>query len=364
MSLSLFRSEKYVGIDIGHSSVAMAQVEPSGNTLRILHLGKAPVPPDTVADGVVVDPDAMGYAIRDLMRELGISATMANVAVAGPAVVVRTVKMPVMSEDALRKSIRFEAGRYVPSSIEESYIDFEIVGESDDGQMSVLIVASPRDMVESKVRAVQSAGLDVENVEVEAFAQFRALVEADDLSDFESHTVALVDVGGEATEVTVVDHGAFSLTRSIPIGGTALTDALRNYFKMNVDEAESGKRSLDLTELIKSGPQENPPLRVIQPIVDELVREIRRSLNYFQSQQNEAGQPAQVTHLMFSGGGALLKGFPEYICHRLNMTPVVPNLFENPRFVYAGHEPPADAGAYAVAIGLAMRRAGKAVVAA
>ncbi|MER3412690.1 MAG: hypothetical protein C4340_02745 [Armatimonadota bacterium] len=364
MSLSLFGSEKYVGIDIGHSTLAVAQVEQSGSTLRVLHLGKAPIPPDCVADGVVVDPDALGHAIRDLIREMRISASMANVAVAGPAVVVRTVRMPVMSEDSLRKSIRFEAGRYVPSSIEESYIDFEIVGTTDDQQMLVLIAASPRDMVESKIRAVQRAGLEVENVEVEAFAQFRALVEADDLSDFESHTVALVDVGGETTEVTVVDHGAFSLTRSIPIGGTALTGALQNYFKMSSDDAESGKRSLDLTELIKSGPQENPPLRVIQPIVDELVREIRRSLNYFQSQQSEAGQPAQVTHLMFSGGGALLKGFPEYISHKLNMTPVIPNLFENPRFVFAGHEPPADAGAYAVAIGLAMRRAGKLVVAA
>ncbi|GIV01359.1 MAG: fimbrial assembly protein [Fimbriimonadales bacterium] len=364
MSLSLFRSDRFVGIDIGHSSLAVAQVEQSGGTFRVLHLGRAPVPEDTVADGVVVDPDALGYAIRDLLRASGISATMANIAVAGPAVVVRTVKMPTMSEDALRKSIRFEAGRYVPSSVEESYIDFEIVSHDEEGQMSVLIVAAPRDMVESKVRAIQAAGLDVENVEVEAFAQFRALVEADDLSDFESHVVALVDVGGQSTEVTVVQHGTFALTRSIPIGGDAMTEALASYFKMSPEEAEAGKRSLDLTGLIQQGPQENPPLRVVQPIVDELVREIRRSLNYYQSQQTEAGQPSQVTHLMFSGGGAHLTGFPEYVSHKLNMTGVVPNLFENPRFVFAGAEPPADGSAYSVAIGLAMRRAGKAVLAA
>jgi type IV pilus assembly protein PilM len=253
----------------------------------------------------------------------------------------------------------------VPSSVEESYIDFEIVErDEEEGQMSVLIVAAPRDMVESKVRAVQAAGLDVENVEVEAFAQFRALVEADDLSDFGSHVVALVDVGGQATEVTVVRHGTFALTRSIPIGGDALTEALANYFKMSPEEAEAGKRSLDLAGLIDQGPQENPPLRVVQPIVDELVREIRRSLNYYQSQQTEAGQTSQVTHLMFSGGGAHLTGFPQYVSHKLNLTGVVPNLFENPRFVFAGAEPPSDGSAYSVAIGLAMRRAGKAVLAA
>ena len=70
----------------------------------------------------------------------------------------------------LRKSIKFEAGRYVPNSPEDSYIEFEILGQADEDNMSVLIVASPREIVESRVRACELAGIEVEIVDVEAFA--------------------------------------------------------------------------------------------------------------------------------------------------------------------------------------------------
>src|SRR5204863_7749674 len=103
------------------------------------------------------------------------------------------------------------------------------------------------------------AGLEVEVVDVEAFALYRTLVEVDEMSDASTATIALIDVGGESTHVSVVDRGAFALTRSIPIGGNSLTTALQNYFKMSLEDAEAGKRALDLRALMNDGPMENPP---------------------------------------------------------------------------------------------------------
>jgi type IV pilus assembly protein PilM len=279
--------------------------------------------------------------------------------------------MPKIPEAALRKSIRFEAGRYVPSSIEESLVEFEILGtssmdsETGEEQMDVLLVASPRDMVESKISAANAAGLEVEVVDVEAFALYRTLVECDDFSDAENRVVAFVDIGGQNTHVSVVDHGSFVLTRSIPIGGNGLTEALKNYFKMSTEDAETGKRSLNLATLINGDQQpENPPLRVVQPLIDELVREIRRSLNYYQSQQSEQGLSGHVSELILSGGGSLLEGLPAYFGHKLNVSVSAPSPFDNPRFLYDGFEPPADARSLAVAMGLALRGEGKAQAAA
>lgn len=365
MPLSMFGKEKYIGIDIGHSTICLAQVEKSGPHWRIASLCSVPTPKESIGDGVVTDPQAVASVLKKCMRDNKITATTANLAVAGSSVVVRTVKMPQMPEATLRKSIRFEAGRYVPSSVEESYIEFEILDNLEDGQMEVLIAASPRDMVESKIEAAKIAGLDVECIDVEAFSLYRSLIECDERSQTENETIAIIDIGGENTQVSVIDHQIFSLTRSIPIGGTALTKALENYFKLSPEDAEEGKRSLDLRPLIDtSGPMENPPLRVVQPIVDELVREVRRSLNYFQSQQTGATTPSNINRLMFAGGGSLLQGLPEYMCHKLGIEFETPNLFDNPRFVFDGVEPNIPPNAIAIAIGLAMRRPGKTAVAA
>jgi type IV pilus assembly protein PilM len=311
-----------------------------------------------------VDTEQLADALRHLMREHGIAASTANIAVAGSAVVVRCVKLPKMSESALRKSIKFEAGKYVPSSIDDSYIEFEILGDTDEGKMDVLVVAAPKEMVESRVTAIRLAGLDTEIVDIEGFALYRSLVEFAGDSPYTDQTIALVDMGAAHTHISVVSNGQFALARSIPIAGATLTDALQTYFRTTAEEAEAAKYALDFAALANndSEAKENAALRLLQPIVDELVREIRRSVNYYQTQQTDS-VASPVGCILLSGGSSQLPGIDAYLAHKLGLSCDAIGVWSSPRLSLntggdgGGHE-------YGVATGLAMRRAGRQAVAA
>jgi type IV pilus assembly protein PilM len=356
MLLSPFKKPTFVGLDLGHHSLKVVFVERTGSGWKVARCGSVPTPPGSIKDGVVVDQEAVTSALKTLIKQAHVSASAANIAVAGGTVVVRTVRIPKMPEATLRKSIKYEASRYVPNSTEDSYIEFEIIGQAAENQMDVLIVAAPKDIVESRVRACEAAGLDVEAVDVEAFAAYRSLVEADQLQNWGETTIALVDIGATTANMGVIEKGVFAMTRTIPHGGQTMTDALKSYFKLSDENAESGKAQLDLRELLVSekGPKENPPLRVVQPHVDELVREIRRSLNYYQSQQTEGAQANTVSVLMLCGGCASMQGMAEYIGHKLSLDTRAISLYDNPRFTGPGSDN--DRGYdLAVASGLAMR---------
>ena len=357
--MGLLIKKSYVGIDIGHHSIKAVALERVAHGYRATKIASAPTPQDAVKDGVVVDVASTVAAIKDLLRSNQINAGSAIIAVSGGSVVVRQVRMPRMAEATLRKSIKFEASRYVPSSVEDSFIEFEIIGPVDDNQMDVLMVAAPKDVVESRVDAVEQAGLDVESVDIEAFAMYRALVEADVENHWSGSTIALVDVGSATTNISVVSHGVFAMTRSIPQGADTLTQALKSYFKLSDEDAEAGKAQLDLAELLEEGkPKENPPLRVLQPHVDDLVREIRRSLNYYQSQQQE-GASKQIDHILLTGGGAKLAGLGNYFSHKLSIPTTLHDVFANPRIHHtAGTE--FSGLDLSVASGLAMRAYAKA----
>ncbi|HZH98708.1 MAG TPA: type IV pilus assembly protein PilM, partial [Fimbriimonadaceae bacterium] len=296
MAVNPFGKKSFVGLDIGHHTIKAVQVDKTSHGgWKITRTASTRTPVDSVKESVVVDPHAVAASIKSMLKEAHMSANSANIAVSGSAVVVRSVRIPKMPEATLRKSIKYEAGRYVPSSVEDSYIEFEITGDYDEAQMDVLMVAAPKDIVESRVKACELAGLEVEAVDVEPFAAYRSLVEADPNHDWSDSTIALVDIGAFTTSMSVVTKGVFSMTRIIPQGSQMFTDALKNYFKLNEEDAESGKAQLDMSELIRDdAPKENPPLRVVQPHLDDLIREVRRSLNYFQSQQTEASQSKQV----------------------------------------------------------------------
>ncbi|MDI9636609.1 type IV pilus assembly protein PilM [Kamptonema cortianum] len=354
MPLNFFKKKSYVGVDIGHKSVKIAQIEKTGSSWKVLKVASAPLPDECVAEGIVTDIDMVSLVLKGALREHKFHASAAVIGVSGGSAIVRTVRVPKMNEQMLRKSIRYEAGRYVPSSIEDSFIEFAIIGDAEEEQMDVLIVAAPREIVESRVKAVEKAGLEVDVVDINAFALYRSLVESDEESMMHQLTVALVDIGSYTTTVSVVDNGVFAMTRTIAQGGQTWTDAIKQYFKLSDEDAEEGKAALDLRPLLGDAILDNQPLRVIQQPVDDLIREIRRSLNYYQTQQNSSGQPQAVTHLVVSGGGALLDGVGDYLGHKLGMQVICQGVLDNPRFEnltgldHGGHE-------YSVVTGLAMR---------
>lgn len=360
MPLNLRRTKLSLGIDLGHHSFKVVQAEATASGWRVLRADSVPTPPDAIRDGVVVDPEQAADALKALLKQARIPVGKCSISVAGASVVVRTVKIPQMPEQTLRKSIKFEAGRYVPTSVDDSFIEFEILGPSGEGQMEVLIVAAPKDIVETRVRACELAGLEVEAVDIEPFAAYRALVEYSHEPPPEAGAVALIDVGATTTSVSVVAKGQFAMTRSIPQGGATLSEALKGFFKLTDEDAEAGKAQLNLKDLLSGEPQENPPLRVLQPHVDDLVREMRRSLNYYQSQQTDPTSLCPVTCVVLSGGGAQLTGLADYVADKLGLPVRSVGVYENQRVLPPPSEDPVTGHDYAVAAGLAMRPAGRA----
>ena len=352
--MSLFTKKACVGLDIGHHTLRAVQVERTTSGWRVAKSASAPTPEDTVRDGVVIDPTILGLAIKNMLKSAHISATSASIAISGGTVVVRPIRLPKMAEAALRKSIRFEASRYVPNSVEDSYIEFEIIGDVDATNMDVIIAAAPKELVDSRVAACEQAGLEVEHVEIATFAAYRSIIEADHSHEWADKTVGLVDIGAAVTNLGVISSGAFSMTRAIPAGGQVLTDALKSYFKLSTEDAESGKSQLDIRGLLnEASVAENPPLRILHTHVDDLVREVRRSINYWQSQQNEAAGAKHVDVIVLCGGGSNLPGLSEYFQHKLGIETLSLGVFDNSRFI-ASHPDVGRGLDMGVAVGLAM----------
>jgi type IV pilus assembly protein PilM len=256
----------------------------------------------------------------------------------------------------LRDSVKFEAGRYVPGSVEESYVEAEIVGPLSDTQMNVLLASAPKDLVAGRVAACKEAGLHVDIVDLETFAAYRTLIETDPSRKPGEESYMFLNIGGSSTSVTVVDKGVFVMNRTMPTGGNTLTDALKQAFKLETVDAEAGKTVLDMRELLAGTVVENPPLKVMASQVDDLVREIRRSMNYLQTQnqQAEGTPPVEIKEIILTGGGAKLKGLDAYLSAKLGVPVNALGAFDNTNIVNVGG--PVDSGLdLTIAAGLAIR---------
>jgi type IV pilus assembly protein PilM len=321
------KSEAILAIDVGSTSLKVCSGTLLEDRLRVEHLLEVPLPPNTIREGLVLEPEGTARALRAALSHAGIRQRATLVAVGGPQITARPVRLPPMTPEMLRKSIQYEAARYLPSAAEEHLIGFEILHSAED-HLEALLVAAPRSVVDSVVEVLERAGLNAELVEIQPFANLRTVHAL--WQERLPYVFALLDIGGNHTQISVARRGTLALTRHIPIASETLTAALKGYFHFSDEEANQVKRNLHLEELLQSGtPQENPPLRLVQPILDELIREIRRSLNYYQSQvQANKAHEGRIETLVLTGGGALMHGIAAYFEHRLGIHAQVFNPFE------------------------------------
>lgn len=332
MLSSFFSKETTVGIDIGCSCIKAVEIEPTPSGWTLVNAAVAPTPKESMKDGCITNIDDVSQEIRTMLRDAGIKATGAVCAISGSQVIVRQVQFPKMPEAALRKSIKYEASKFISSSMEDSIVEFEILGDAEDpNQMNVMLVAAPRDMIDSRVAALESAGLDPLVIDIESFALIRSLVEFNATDEYLGSTVALIDIGASHTDVDIVSKGEFALTRNIPIAGDSFTNSIRSLLGGGFDEAEQAKRAMTaghpIDQLNASEP-DNKCWRVVQPLLDELIREIRRSVHFYQSQFPEGSVDAQVSKIVLTGGTARIPGLESYISAKLNTPTEVAQVFK------------------------------------
>jgi type IV pilus assembly protein PilM len=339
------RSSDAIGLDIGSHNIKAVELEPTRDGIGLRRAGSRPTPPDTLRGGVVADPLSVAESVSALLEALSIDTTAAVAAVSGPTVVVRQVQLPTMPEKRLRKSIQWEARNYISFPVEDSVIEFQIVDEaaSDDlGKMDVILCACPRDIVDSRVETLELAGLDPVAVEIEPFATIRSLIELAGGPEFDQQTLALVGMGAAYTDISIVKDRHFVLSRVIPIAGNAFTEAVST--ALSIDSQEATRVKETAMELVTSeeeraaqDPTAQQASRAVEPLLEELTREISRSLAYYDYQQQapetdsaDVDSPG-VNQIILSGGSARMAGIDRYLNAHVNVPVEIPNIFADGR---------------------------------
>jgi len=198
-----------------------------------------------------------------------------------------------------------------------------------------MLVAAPRDMVDSQVETIELAGLELVAVEMQPFAALRGLMVANGQVQSDSETAALLEIGASYTEITIVKNKEFVLSRMIPIAGNSFTDAVKTALDVAAEEANQLKENamhvvLSEEERATLDPAAQQASRAIEPQLDELIREVRRSLAYHDYQQQspdaEAGELG-VGQILLSGGSAKLPRVADYFQAQLGVPVSVVNVF-------------------------------------
>ena len=352
--LSIFNPKvrSLIGLDISSSAVKMVELGSDGKTgYRVERYAIEILPRDAVADGNIVNLEATAETVRRAWKRLATSTRSAAIALPASHVITKKIIVAAgLREQELELQVESEANQYIPFALEEVNLDFQIVGPapSSPDETEVLIAASRKEKVEDRIAVVESAGLKAVVMDVESYAALAAfdLITKQLPDEGKGQIIALVDIGANVMNLTVLRDGLQLYGREQAFGGNQLTQDIARLFGMTFEEAESEKRRNNLPD--------NYETEVLHPFVESMALEISRALQFFFT----STQFNQVSHIVLSGGCAVLPGADEAVASRTQINTVIANPFSD---MVLSERVKAknllqDAPSLVVACGLALRR--------
>jgi type IV pilus assembly protein PilM len=343
------RTGGYLVVDIGSSSIKLAEVFHGGSGPRITALAQAPLPPTVIQSNVIQDEAPVVDAIKALIQRTGVQSKAAITAVPGPAVIVKKVVLPAQTGNAVDAAVLAEAQQLIPDSLDNVHLDYQVVDWMEDGnKMEVLVVAVKREIINSYTAAIRAAGLDPAVVDVDYFA----LENMFELNyDAEGGSVALVNIGARYSSINILKDGRSTFTGDVPVGGAEFTDALVRQLGVSPNDADALKRGRGAANI---APADAEP--ILGSVTEFIVEEVQRALSFFWT----AATDEPLGAVLLSGGPSRMPGLSTQLKERLDTNVEVVDPFR--RVTLDGRVDRAlieESGpALAVIVGLATRRPG------
>lgn len=317
---------------------------------RLERYAISPLPKDAVVDGNIASLEQVGESIRRAWKLLGTSEKRIALALPAAAVICKRVNMQAsLSEMEMEYQVEAEANQYIPFSLDEVNIDFQVLGPlpNNADEIEVLIAASKKERIEDRLAVAEAADLKVVIMDVETYATEAAYsLAATQLPNAgREQTVMIVDIGAQVMHINVLHDNQSVYTREQPFGGAQLTQEIIRRYGLSEAEAEMAKRS--------GGLPDNYNAEVQQPFLQSLAMEIARAAQLF-SNSTQYG----IDHIMLAGGCASIAGVDEAVGARTQINTVKANPFAS--MTLSKHinatQLAADAPSLMIACGLALRR--------
>ena len=284
--------------------------------------------------------------LKQLLKQSKVTSRKATASLPVSHVFHAIVTLPATVEKEIGHHVRAKVKKMLPQPIEDMQVVHQLIPDGKDKKsrkfLRVLVTAAPKQLVSFYSAIFAQAGLQLEELETEAFALERSLIGHD------QSTSLVIDVGAERTNFFIIDNGLPITHRSIHVGGDLFDQELKRI--LGVDASLIGQIKKDVARL----PADRIARELTEALTEPIIKEISYSIELFTSQTGNSGK--RLEKVVLTGGSALFPPVLASIQERFPLKVFVGDPWA--RVVYQqGLKQVLDAigPRMAVSIGLAMR---------
>jgi type IV pilus assembly protein PilM len=342
---SFLSGGEFFSLDIGTTAVRVVQLRGSGVTKSLSRYGSVPIDMKTAQSDSAADKKKLSDTIAQTVKQTGVTTKDVVVGVPSHKMFVTVVDFPKLAHNELDKTIRYQLETHIPTPLNETKVDWAILGDSpvSSDSVEVLIAAVPNSYAEARLDLLETTGLNVLAIEPDGFALARALLPAGAKGAY-----LILDVGDSNADLIISYDGNPRLIRSVPIGASTFVKAAQQNLSIDEKQAEQFvyKFGMNPDKL------EGQVAKALENSANNLIGEIQKSTKFFSGRYSGVG----IEKIIVTGGASTLPGFPLFIANTLGTQVEIGNAWLNVSYPQSKHNDLlALSNHFAVATGLAER---------
>jgi type IV pilus assembly protein PilM len=295
-------SQTVLGIDIGSYSVKVAEIEHSFKGFELVGFYEHPI---VQGDNLTFE-QAASQTLKIIADEYSLNPSIIHTTLPGFDTAIREIELPFTNVKKIDSTIEFEIENYVPLSLDEIAVDYHIVSTTKT-HSQILIAYTKKSTLVKFLSIFGDVNLDPRFIGCEPI-EIGNLIQLGLPTPDEAY--AILDMGHQKTNISIFVGNVLKYARTIPIGGSHLTEAIEDVLKVPRGEAEKLKVEVgqvggnvdvldDMTRSIAVA---------LQKVLDDLCIEIKQTLLSFQEKNGEV-----VQALFLCGGSSRLNGVDSYL---------------------------------------------------
>lgn len=342
--------EKLVfGLDIGTRSVVGTVGYRKGDKFIVVAQRIKEHETRAMMDGQIHDIQKVGDTIREVKSELedATGEKLEGVCIAAAGRVLHTVNAHAEIDLDNREVTQEDIYSLVSAGVENAYTDFLESKEADSEikfycvghsvirfylngsqignleghkarNIGVDLIATflPDEVVDGLYKAVEIAGLKVDNLTLEPIAAIGLAIP----ERFRMLNIALVDVGAGTSDISITNDGCILAYGMIPIAGDALTEDVAKACLVDFAEAERIKREADYKEeidyfdimLLPQKIKQEEVLKIMDATLEDMATQVADKIK-------ELNGGTSVSAVFIVGGGGKNKVYAEKVAKHLGI---------------------------------------------
>ena len=308
-----------IGLDIGHNSIKMIQLQMNGEQISVIAAQKARIDPSINGNGQKRRSFVIS-AIRRMLEKGNFHRRNVISCLPNDGLKITSLRLAEVQSDGIEETLKKESAQRFGLDPDDAmkYVVAGNVHQGDEIKNELILFAADNETVKSHIEMLEEAGLKLVSIDTIPCALFRSFERLLRRQEDKEHTVVFVDVGNQFTTVVFGRGGEISFVKQIPLGGERFNEEIAAKLGVDISEAEMLREALQMEksllapkpDLEEQAPAENEHkldastrqaiVDVVSAVAEELTREISLCLRYY----TVTFRGKRVRRAFFTGGGA------------------------------------------------------------